>query len=330
MLAGAARRRAGRFDPSNGCETMPQDSRGQRGTGGAKVRPFDYLIPDSVDEAIAMRLEHGDRSRFIAGGTELVVLMKAGKLQVDYLIELSRLAALRFLRPADGGLCIGPLAIHAEIERSPLLQGPWLALAEASASIREQQVKNLGTVGGNIAFAVPSADTAPPLLAFDALLRLRGPAGERTVPISEFFIAPYRTTLGPAEMLVEIRLPETGTHFGSAFCKLGRHHNLGLSVATVAASLKLEAGEIVQARVAMGVAAPTPRRVLEAESLLLGQKPNPAAFREAGRLVARAAAPRAGSIRGSPEYKREVLPALTERALGLAAMRAARGEGGRA
>ena len=302
-----------------------------------------------------MRLEYGDRSRFIAGGTELVPLMKAGKLQADHMVELSRLAELRFLRPADGmteisalpagkstrpygglagqsaqpdglppdmGLSVGPLVTHAEIERSSLLRGPWLALAEASASIREPQVKNLGTLGGNVAYAVPSADTAPPLLAFDALLTLRGPQGVRSVPISEFFVSPYRTVLRPAEMLVEIRLPGTGVHFGSAFCKVGRHRGLGLSVVSLAASLQLEAGMIVQARVAMGAAAPTPRRVAEAESSLLGERPDAALFREAGRLVARDAEPRAGSIRGSPEHKRDLLMALTERALGLAAVRA--------
>ncbi len=287
------------------------------------MRPLEYLIPNSVHEAIAMRREHGDRSRFIAGGTELVVLMKAGKLEVDYLVELSRLADLRFLRPCDGGVSIGPLTTHAEIARSSLFQGPWLALAEASGSIREPQVQNLGTIGGNIAIAVPSADTAPPLLTFDAALILQGPDGARRVPVSEFFLGPYRSALGPAEVLVEIRVPETGPRFGSAFCKVGRHHSLGLTIVSVAASLKLEAGVIVQARIAMGVAAPTPRRVPEAESVLLGERPEPGAFREAGRLVSQAAAPRPGSIRGSPEYKREVLPALTERALRLAAARAA-------
>jgi CO/xanthine dehydrogenase FAD-binding subunit len=295
---------------------------GERGNGGVYVRPFEYLIPESVDEAISMRLEHGDRSRFIAGGTELVVLMKAGKLDVDHLVELSRLEALRFLRPADGGLSVGPLTTHAEIEGSPHLRGAWAALAEASASIREPQVKNLGTIGGNVAIAVPSADTAPPLLALDAVLTLQGPQGLRSVPISEFFVAPYRSSLGPAEMLVEILLPGMGSHFGSAFCKLGRHHDLGLSVVTVAASLKLEEGMIVEARVAMGVAAPTPRRVVEAEAILLGERPDAALFREVGRLVSQAAAPRPGSIRGSPEYKHEVLPVLTQRALGLAAARA--------
>jgi carbon-monoxide dehydrogenase medium subunit len=275
-----------------------------------------------VGEARAMQKDYGDRSRFIAGGTELVVMMKSGKLELDYVIELSRLKELRFISPADGGLRIGPLVTHAEIERSPLLQEPWRALAEASASIREPQVKNLGTVGGNIAVGVPSADTAPPLLTFDAVLTLRGPKGEREVPISQFFVAPYRTVLGLGEILVEIRVPEMGVHFGSAFCKIGRHRNLGLTVVSVAASLKLEAGVITQARVAMGVAAPTPRRVEEAESLLLGEKPAPAAFKEAGRLVSQAAAPRASSIRGSPEYKREVLPVLAERALTLAATRA--------
>jgi len=290
--------------------------------GGAGVRSFEYLIPKNLEEAIAMRVEHGERSRYIAGGTELVVLMKRGKVKVDYIIELSRLEGLRSLRRVGDGVSIGPLTTHTEIERSPLFRGPLAALAEASASIREPQVKNLGTIGGNIAIAVPSADTAPPLLVFDAVLTLRGKNGVRKVPISEFFVSPYRTVLGLDELLEEIRVPDPGPAFGSAFYKLGRHHNLGLTVVSVAASLKLEGGVIAQARVAMGSAAPTPRRVVDAEAMLVGSKPDVSIFREAGRLVAQSAEPRVGSIRGSPEYKREVLPVLTERALSLAAARA--------
>ncbi|MBI2999279.1 MAG: FAD binding domain-containing protein, partial [Deltaproteobacteria bacterium] len=206
------------------------------------VRGFEYLIPTSVDEAIAMRRDCGEHAHFLAGGTELVVMMKQHKLEPQFLIELSRIESLQFLHPHEGGLSIGPMTTHAEIESSPFLQGPWRALAEASAFIREPQIKNLGTIGGNVAYAVPSADLVPPLLTFGALLKLRGPEGERMVPINEFLVAPYRTALGAAEVLAGIRLPETGKDFGSAFCKLARFHGLGLSVVSVAAALRFQGG----------------------------------------------------------------------------------------
>ena len=285
------------------------------------VRDFEYLIPASVDEAIAMRQERGEHSHFIAGGTELVPMIKQHRVEPEFLIELSRIESLQFLHPHESGLSIGPMTTHAEIESSPWLQGPWRALAEASASIREPQIKNLGTIGGNVGYAVPSADSVPPLLTFGALLKLKGPEGERLIPMTEFLVAPYRTSLRAAEVLVEIRLPEAGEGFGSAFCKLARFHGLGLSVVSVAAALKVRGGQITSARIAFGAAAPVPRRVTEAEDFLEGKPPEPSVLREAGRLVSAAAQPRAGSIRATPFYKREVLAPLTERALGLAVAR---------
>jgi len=285
------------------------------------VRQFEYLIPSSVDEAIAMRQERVEHAHFIAGGTELVPMMKLRRIEPEYMIELSRIPSLSSLHPQEGGLSIGPMTTHAEIERSPLLQGPWRSLAEASASIREPQIRNLGTIGGNVAYAVPSADLVPPLLTFGALLKLKGPDGERTVPITEFLVAPYCTSLRASEVLVEIQLPEAGEGFGSAFCKLARFHGLGLSVVSVAAALRLREGLVTSARIAFGVATPVPCRVTEAEAFLEGKPPEPSVLREAGRLVSAAAQPREGSIRASPFYKREVLAPLTERALGLAVAR---------
>lgn len=287
------------------------------------MKRYEYLVPSTVDQAIAMRQEHGENAHFIAGGTEVVPLMKDHRLEPQSLIELSRIDSLLFLRPRDGGLSIGPSITHTEIEGSALLQGPFRALAEASASIREPQIKNLGTVGGNVAYAVPSADLVPPLLTFEALLEVKGPEGERTVPIGEFLVAPYRTSLHPGEMLTEIRLPKPGDNYGSAFCKLARFHGLGLSVVSVAAALCVRDGLIHGARLAIGASAPVPCRVPEAEAFLEGKPPEQDVLREAGTLVSAAAEPRSTSIRATPFYKREVLVPLTERALSRAALRSA-------
>ena len=213
------------------------------------------------------------------------------------------------------------MVTHATLERSSLIQGAWRALAEACGSIREPQVRNLGTVGGNVAFGVPSADLVPPLLVFDAAINVKGATGQRLVPISEFLVAPYRTSLNDGDIIVEIQLPDAREGLGSAFCKLTKFRGFGLSVASVAAALVLRDGRISGARIAIGAGAPISRRVIDAELFLEGKTPETEVLREAGRLVSAAAAPREGSIRASPYYKRRVLASLAERALGLAANR---------
>jgi carbon-monoxide dehydrogenase medium subunit len=285
------------------------------------VKEFRYLIPSCVDEAIAMRRRHGEGARFIAGGTEIVPMMTRHKLEPDCLIELSRVDGLAVLSGQGGSLRIGAMATHAALERSPLTQGAWRALAEASSSIREPQVRNLGTVGGNLAYGVPSADLMPPLLVFDAGIKVKGAMGERLVPVSEFVVAPYRTSLNDGDILVEIELPDAREGLGSAFCKLTKFRGYGLTVASVAAALTLRDGRVSGARIAIGAVAPMARRVADAELFLEGRTPGADVLREAGRLVAAVAAPREASIRASPWYKRKVLASLTERALGLAADR---------
>src|SRR3990170_1620345 len=167
-----------------------------------------------------MRRRHGEGARFIAGGTEIVPMMTRHKLEPDCLIELSRIDGLAALARRGGSLLIGPMATHATLERSSLTRGAWRALAEASGSIREPQVRNLGTIGGNVAFGVNSTELMPPLLVFDATVKVKGAMGERLVPMSEFVVAPYRTTLNDGDIIVEIELPGAREGLGSAFCKL--------------------------------------------------------------------------------------------------------------
>jgi len=282
---------------------------------------LEYLIPSCVDEAIVLRRQIGERGCFIAGGTEIVPRMNRGEFAPIGLVELSRLQELCVLDHEDGGLRIGAMITHAEVERSPLTKGPWQALSDASGSIRSPQAINQGTIGGNIVFGVPSADLVPPFLALEANLRLKGANGERRLPLRDFLVGPYRNQLQDGEVLIEVRLSKADENFASAFCKAAKYRGLGLAIASVAAALTLREGRIHDARIAIGSATPLPRRIAEAEAFLEGKVPDERVLREAGHLVAAAAEPREDSIRASPFYKRTVLVPLTERAVASAAAR---------
>jgi len=282
---------------------------------------FEYMIPSCIDDAIALCRQAGNEGRFIAGGTEIVPRMNRGEITPTCLIELSRLKDLSRLDVDGGGLRIGAMITHAEIETSPVTKGPWQALTDAAGSIRSPQVTNCGTIGGNVAFGVPSADLVPPLLALQANLHLKGAKGERHLPIGDFLIGPYRNALEYGEVLIEVRLPRTREKFASAFCKAAKYHGLGLASASVTAALNLRDGRIHDARIVIGAATPVPKRVAAAERFLEGKTPDENVLCEVGRLVSAAAEPREDSIRASPFYKRRVLVPLTERAVANAVTR---------
>lgn len=286
-----------------------------------EAQDFKYLVPSSIDEAIAWRQQFGAQARFIAGGTEVVPMMTRGKLTQTCLIELSRLDALAGLSSDNGGLRAGASVTLAQLQHSSMVNTAWSALAEAAASIREPQVRNRGTIGGNVAHGVPSADLVPPLLAFDAVLTLRGPSGERRVPLTEFLVGPYTTALATDELVADICLPKPAAPLGSAFLKLTKFKGSGLSVATVAAAIAFDDGAVAHARVAVGSVGPVPRRVPAAEALLLGRRLTPELLAEVGAHVAEADQSREGSIRASPAYRRRVLKPLAERVIARAAER---------
>lgn len=280
-----------------------------------------YLAPSCIEEAVAFRRQFGESARFIAGGTEIVPLMTRGKLRQTCLIELSRLSELAVLDQRDGVFRIGAAITLARLHESALVNENWPALAEACASIREPQVRNRGTIGGNVAHGVPSADLIPPLLTFEAKIKLMGSRGERLVPLDRFLIGPYKTDLRPDEIVAEIQLPQPEEKLGSAFLKLTKFGGSGLSVATVAAAVSIQDDRISAARVAMGSAGPVSRRVTDAEAFLEGKQLTDEALAQAGQLVSDSADPREGSIRASPVYRRRVLRALAKRAIAIAAKR---------
>jgi carbon-monoxide dehydrogenase medium subunit len=284
---------------------------------------FALHRPATLAEATALATRHGDAARFLAGGTDLVVQMNRGRVAPAHVIDLSALPDLSGIGGSGGTLRIGALTAHKSIEQHPCLMASRQALVEAARVVGGHQVRNAGTLGGNIANASPAADTLPALLAMDAALELAGPHRKRWMPLGEFMLGPGRTALQPGEVLTAVLLPPLAERSGSAFLKAGRRKAMEISVVCVAARLDLHAdGRCVAARIALGAVAPTAIRVRAAEVLLEGAVPDEARITEAARLAAEATQP-IDDVRASARFRRHLARVLTERALRAALERAA-------
>ncbi len=287
---------------------------------------FTYLEPASVDEALTLLAAHGPQVRLLAGGTDLMVLLRRHKIAPTCLIDVGRLPGLNTLATASGEIVIGAGVCHRQIEASPLFRGALRALPEACATVGSVQIRNVATVAGNLCNASPAADTPPVLLTFGARVRLASAAGVRELPLEEFFLGYRSTALQAGELLTEIRLPAPPPRTGSRFEKLGRRRAMEISIACVAATVTLAADDrLSSVRIGLGSVAPTSLRARQAEALLQGQRLSDELLAAAGGAAAAECAP-IDDLRATGEYRRLVVATLVERAVASAARRA-RGEG---
>ncbi len=288
------------------------------------MKACEYFCPRSIEEALALLGRFGRDARLLAGGTDLVIAMRRGKIAPALLVDLRHLAPLRGIA-RDGNIEIGALASHRDVETSALFAGPWRALAEASAVIGGHQIRNAGTIAGNLANASPAADTPPALLCLDAGVDIVGGRGTRHVALDDFFLGPGRTVLEPDEMIARIRVPHPPERCGTAFIKIGRRQAMEISVVCVAARVTLAGdGTCRDARLALGAVAPTPLRVPLAERILEGSRLTPGVLQDAAGLAAAAASP-ISDVRASAEYRRLVIEAIVPRAIRKARERAQAG-----
>lgn len=280
------------------------------------MKPFDYYSPRSLPEACTLLAELGTDARILAGGTDVLVeLRKPGSASSKAVVDISRIAALKGIQESGDTIVIGPLTTHAEIFHSAIVAQYAPLLKAAVAGIGSPQIRNRGTVGGNIMNAAACADTVPPLIALNASIRLLSSGGERAVMLSDFFVRPYETVAQQDEILVEIRFPKLPVNARSSFVKLGRRNALSIARLSVAAVVaKTEAGVIDDARIVTGAAVPKWQRVQAAETVLVGQKPSRRLYDEAGKKVSEALISFTGR-RWSTEYKEPVIAVLVRRAL---------------
>ncbi|MCC7348413.1 MAG: FAD binding domain-containing protein, partial [Variibacter sp.] len=207
----------------------------------------------SVEDALALAAELDSRWRYVAGGTDLVVQMRRGARAIDDLIDLSAIAPLRGIAATDGRYRLGALCTHKDVERDAALREDFPALHAAARLVGGHQIRNVGTIGGNLGNASPAADVAVALLALDARICVQGPRGVRAIAIDDFFVGPGKTALAPAELIESIDLDCPAAGETSRFLKVGRRQAMEIAVASVAVGLRLRAdGTCERARIALG------------------------------------------------------------------------------
>lgn len=291
------------------------------------IPDFELHRPSTLDQAVALLKQHGLDARLLAGGTDLLVDLKTGRVVADHVVSLHNIDGLRGLEMDGGTLRIGALTTVNQLNSSPLLNGAFSALRDATTRMAAHQIRNAATVGGNIASAVPCADLPPLLITMKAEVVLWSGNGERNVPLETFFLGPRQTVMQEGEVLTAVRVPEPRPGFGAAYARLALRNGNGIAVAAVAAGLKLnDDGVIEEARIALGAVAPIPLYAEEAGALLAGRQADVAAFAESAAAAEKAAEP-ISDVRGSKDYRRDVVGVLATRALEGALSRATGGPG---
>jgi aerobic carbon-monoxide dehydrogenase medium subunit len=286
---------------------------------------FEYHAPTSLAEATALLARLGEDAKVLSGGQSLIPLMKLRLASPPHVVDINGIPGLTGITETDGALRIGALARESDLEESALVRQRYPLLYETSRVIADPLVRNLATVGGNLAHADPANDHPATMLALDAEVVAAGPRGQRRIPIGSFFTGPFATALAPDEILVEVRVPVARPRSGGAYVKLERKVG-DFATAAVAAQLALSPGGAVE-QVGIGLTnvGLTPIKATAAEASLRGRRADDAAIREAARLAAGAAEP-VEDLRGSVEYKRDLVRVLTTRALRRALARAQGGQ----
>ncbi len=293
------------------------------------IKPFEYLEPRSVNETISLLEKYGNDAKVIAGGTDLIPQLKEREIEPKYLIDISGIEELDYIEDDGVNLRIGAITTHSTLENSPIIMNKAAVLAEAVKGIGTVQVRNLGTIGGNLVNASPCADTAPPLVVLGASLNVVSPQRERLVPVEDFIKSVNETVLQKDELLTEIQIPPLPQNTGSAFIKIGRRVGYDLAISSVAAIATVEGEVCKEARIALGSCAPMPMRARKAEDFLKGKRLEEKAFEEAAEIIGKEISPsllnrvssRGFSRAGSPEYRIEVTKVLVRKALKTATSR---------
>ncbi len=278
------------------------------------MKPFEYSAPKTVKETLSLIEKFGSEGTLIAGGTDLIPLLKLRFVTPRYVVDISNLSELDFIEEGDDSLRIGALTRHRTLERSSIVSENAPILADAASRIGSPLIRNMGTVGGNLVNASPCSDTSTPLLALGAKLKLVKSSGQRTVMIDDFFLDVKKTVIQHDELLTEVQVPDRAPKTGTAFIKVGRRNGNDLAIVSVAVSINIPNGVCKSARIALGSVAPTPLRVRKAESSLVGKTLGEKEINEAAEISSQEIRP-ISDVRASAEYRRDVSKVIVQMAI---------------
>lgn len=279
------------------------------------MQQFDYLRPGSLKEALDLLGQHGPKGMAVAGGTDVWVNVRSGKVKPSAVVSLNAIPNMRFILPDGRALSLGAGTRHADVEDSEWMVRHFPALQQACEGVGSRQVRNVATIGGNLCNAAPCADSGVALLLYDAKLITQGTNGSRELTLDQFFVGPGETVLEPGEILTEIRVPDPGERTFSAYWKHTRRRGVELPLLGVGCRVTLSADNIVEkARISLGVCAPMPKRSYEAEAVLEGKPMTEENVKAAAETAAANALVR-DTWRGRAWYRREMVRVLIPRVL---------------
>lgn len=282
------------------------------------MRAFEYKAPRTLKEAIALLASADGDARPLAGGTDLIPQLKENRKTPRLVVDVKHIPELMRLDYSESrGLRIGAGVPCSAIAEHPVVRAKYPIVGQACRLIGSVQIQNRASVGGNLCNAAPSADSAPPLIVLGARAVVAGPQGRRQVPLLEFFVGPAQTVLGPGELLVEILVPNPPARSAASYLRFTPREEMDIAVAGVGSLVVLEprgGKRCREARIALAAVAPTPLRAREAEERLRGRVIDAQAIEEASELAAAACRP-ITDVRGSAEYRRELVKVLTRRTL---------------
>jgi carbon-monoxide dehydrogenase medium subunit len=276
------------------------------------MKKFDYFQPQSLKEAYTLMEKHKGLARYVAGGTDVIVRMKQRLIQPEALISLRGIEDLKGIH-ANGGLTLGSMTLFRDIERDSAVVERVPALRQAAMVLANPQVRNVATIGGNLANAAPSADCAPPLLVLEAVLVIEGPGGKREVPVDQFFTGPGRTCMDETEILTQIKIPSKTGSTGMAFVKAGRLTQ-DIAIVNASACVVMEGKKCVACRLATGAVAPVPLRLKKTEALVEGKEMGPDLLAQVKESVEKEVSP-ITDVRSTEEYRRILSGVLVKRAI---------------
>ncbi len=281
---------------------------------------FEYSSPKTLSEAISLLQQHGTDAKILAGGQSLIPLMKLRMAQPKHLIDVNGIRELSYIRESDGVLTIGALTRESDLDSSDLIKKKYPIISDTAAVIADPLVRNMATVGGNLAHADPANDHPATMLALGAEVVAAGPKGTRKIPLSDFFTGLFTTTLAPDEILTEIRVPAPAPRSGGAYLKVERKVG-DFAAAAVAVQITLENNVIKSVGIGLTNVGSTPIKARRAEKAITGKPADEKSIAEAARMASEECEPN-DDLRGSAEYKRDLVRVLTMRALRQAIARA--------
>ena len=279
--------------------------------------PFVYLEPKSTEEVLSILTKYGEKVKVLAGGTDLVPLMREKSLKPQYVVNIGNLDSYKSINSDNkAGLCIGALTTIREIETSSILKTEYKMIPQAAAQLASIPIRNIATIGGNLCNASPAADMAPILMALSARVKLVSTAGERVVSLTDFFTGPADTVCKPDELMTEVQIAQLLPNTHGAYLKCSIKGGQELALVGVAVVITLDSGGKTcnDVKIALGSVAPTPIRAHKAEATIKGKALNNELIREAAQLASSEASP-IDDIRGSAEYRKEMLKVFTRDAL---------------